>query len=368
MVILKSINERNLKFYFSLPAILIVLLFTLYGCKTTEKQPVQKYKESTETNTFRIMFYNTENLYDFEDDPLTNDDEFSPTGSYKWDYFKYNDKLQKIAKVIVAVGGEQGSDLIGMCELENRKVLNDLIRNTPLAAGGYDILHKDSKDPRGSDVALLYKKKKFKLLFYDFYEFKSVGDSSKSRDILYAKGIVKNTDTLHVFVNHWPSRRGGKEQSDRRRMISARILKSHVDSILRVNKDAKIIIMGDFNDEPIDKSIHEELQATDSANLKPGGLFNFMYAYKIKGIGSYKYQAEWNMLDQIICSSPLLDKKGLLHADYSDAHIFSIDWMMTDDAKFPGKKPLRTFQGPKYLGGYSDHLPVYLDIQVKGKE
>lgn len=358
---------RISKLFLSLLTITIVLLFVTSGCKTNEKQHQQNYKESTESNTFRVMFYNTENLYDIEDDPITSDEEFTPTGSMKWDYYKYNDKLQKIAKVIVAVGGEQGNGLVGMCELENRKVLNDLIRNTPLAAGGYEIIHKDSKDPRGSDVALLYKKSYFRLLFFDFYEFHAPGDSSKSRDIIYARGIVKNTDTLHVFVNHWPSRRGGKEQSDKRRMISAAILKMHVDSILRTNKDAKIIIMGDFNDEPIDKSIHEVLQAQDSADLKPGGLFNFMYAYKMKGIGSYKYQSEWDMLDQIICSYALVGQTGLLHAGYSDARIFSIDWMMTDDTKFPGKRPFRTFQGPKYLGGYSDHLPVYLDIKVAAK-
>jgi predicted extracellular nuclease len=357
-----KIPKRNLP----LLTISVLLLIASSGCKTKEKQLIQNYKETTESSTFRVMFYNTENFFDIEDDPVTDDAVFLPEGSMKWNAYKYNDKLQKIAKVIVAVGGEQGNGLVGMCEIENRKVLSDLVRYTPLAAGGgYEIIHKDSRDPRGIDVALLYKKSYFRLLFFDFYEFGSSGDSSKSRDILYAKGIVKNIDTLHVFVNHWPSRRGGQEGSENRRTISARILKHHVDSILRINKDAKIVIMGDFNDEPIDKSIHEVLQAQDSADLKPGGLFNFMYAYKMKGMGSYKYQSEWNMLDQIICSYAMVGQKGLLYAGYRDAHIFSSDWMMTDDIKFPGKKPFRTFQGPKYLGGYSDHLPVYLDIHVK---
>lgn len=354
--------------FFSLVIISIVFLFTASGCKTTKTQNTQNYKESTESGSFRVMFYNTENLYDIEDDPLTDDSEFLPAGPKNWDYFKYNDKLQKVAKVIVAVGGEQGNGLIGMCELENRKVLTDLTRLTPLAAGGYEIIHRDSKDPRGSDVALLYKKGTFKLLRFDFFEFKAPGDSMKSRDILYAKGIVKNTDTLHVFINHWPSRRGGKEQSENKRMISASILRTHVDSILRLDKDAKIIIMGDFNDVPIDKSVHEVLKAMDSAELKPGDLFNYMYTFNNKGLGSYKFQSEWNMLDQIIGSYALIGEKDLLHADYSDAHIFSVDWMLTDDKKFPGKKPLRTFQGPRYLGGPSDHLPVYLDIHLKVKK
>jgi endonuclease/exonuclease/phosphatase family metal-dependent hydrolase len=352
---------------FSITIIVIALLVVQYGCKTTDQQASQNYKESTESNTFRVMFYNVENLYDIEDDPVTNDSEFLPDGSYKWDSYKYNDKLQKLAKVIVAVGGEQGNGLVGLCEIENRKVLSELIRFTPMAAGGYEILHHDSRDYRGSDVALLYKKTFFRLLYFDFHEFNAPGDSTRTRDILYAKGIVKNTDTLHVFVNHWPSRRGGKEQSERKREISASILKAKVDSIFRINMAANIIIMGDFNDEPTDNSIYGVLQAKDSSGLQPGGLYNFMYASKKKGAGSYKYQSEWNMLDQIMASYQLVARNGLLHAGYQDARICKFDWIMTDDTKFPGKKPFRTFQGPKYLGGYSDHLPVYLDIKVSSK-
>jgi exonuclease III len=355
-------------YFLSLITISIVVLFSASGCKTTKTQKPQNYKETTESGTFRVMFYNTENLYDTEDDPLTDDAEFLPDGAKKWDYYKYNDKLQKIAKVIVAVGGENGNGLVGLCELENRKVLTDLIRNTPLAAGGYEIIHRDSKDPRGSDVALLYKKDAFKLIFFDFYEFKAPGDSLKSRDILYAKGIVKNTDTLHVFINHWPSRRGGKEASEAKRMISAAILRHHVDSILNINKNAKIIILGDFNDVPSDRSLHEVLMAKDSSELKSGDLFNYMYKYNKKGQGSYKFQAEWDMLDQIIGSYTLIGNNELLHAGYSDSHIFSADWMLTDDVKFPGKKPIRTFQGPRYLGGPSDHLPVYIDIHLNPKK
>jgi predicted extracellular nuclease len=351
--------KKNISFLF-------LTLFIITGCNSGRKQQSQSYKENEESQIFRIAFYNTENLYDIDDDPETNDQEFTPTGSRNWDYYKYNDKMQKVAKVLIAVGGWQGCDLIGLCEIENRKVLGDLIKLTPMKSLDYGIIHRESKDPRGSDVALLYRKSTFQPIFYDFFMITFENDSaSRTRDILYAKGIVKGLDTLHIIVNHWPSRRGGKEQSEPRRIQAGEFLRMKVDSILKINKDSKIVMMGDLNDEPLDRSLVEALGAQgDSTKVSGTVLYNFMYHFDKKGLGSYKYQYEWNMLDQII-GSPALFNGNKLFCNYSAAHIFQADWLMEDDPKFPGKKPMRTFSGPRYIGGYSDHLPVYLDLSFE---
>jgi predicted extracellular nuclease len=345
---------------------LFIVLFTPEYA-VGQKQPNQSYKEIKESQTFRIVFYNTENLYDIDDDSMTNDNEFTPGGNMHWNLSRYNNKLQKIAKVLIAIGGWEGIDLAGLCEIENRKVLEDLLQSTPLAGLDYGIIHRESYDPRGSDVALLYRKKSFTPVFYDFMTPVFAEDSnSRTRDILYAKGLVKNADTLHIFVNHWPSRRGGKELSETRRIQVARLLKSKVDSVLNVNMNSKIVIVGDLNDEPIDKSVNFALGAIgDSSSVSDHTLYNFMYNYKMKGEGSYKYLYEWNMLDQIMGSASLFNKQQKLFANFKDAHIFMADWMLEDDPKFPGKKPLRTYSGPRYLGGYSDHLPVYLDLHIR---
>jgi predicted extracellular nuclease len=343
------------------------LAFTLaQSCKTPKTIQDQNYKESEESVTFRVMFYNTENLFDIYDDPEKDDKEFLPGGNRGWDNFRYNDKLQKLAKVMVAIGGSQGNDLIGVCEIENRKVLGDLLKFTPLTQFGYEIIHKESPDNRGIDVGLLYKKATFTPIVYDFIPLKLHPDSAaRSRDILYAKGVVAGVDTLHVFVNHWPSRRGGKDQSDNRRLLAAQLLRSYIDSIMETDIHCKIVIMGDFNDEPTDISLKTGLKAEDSTALEPGDLYNFMYIFKNRGEGSYKYQSEWNTLDQLIISYDLMDETSKMYTSFGSAHIFKTEWMLQEDTKFPGRKPFKTFQGPRYLGGYSDHLPVYLDIKVK---
>ena len=211
--------------------------------------------ENTE-NRDRIVFYNVENLFDVYNDSLTNDDEFTPEGERNWNNYKFYKKLNNLSKVIISIGEWNPPSVIGFCEIENRFVLNKLIYETPLKSIDYKIIHAESPDRRGIDVAFLYRESRFVPLFYSPIPINFPDDTlSKTRDILYVKGVLAEADTVHFFVNHWPSRYGGYEDSKPRRIFVASVLRSKVDSILSVNRDPNIIIMGDFNDEPWDESI-----------------------------------------------------------------------------------------------------------------
>lgn len=317
----------------------------------------------------RIMFYNTENLFDTINNPLTNDEEFLPEGANNWNSWRYYDKLQKIAKVIIAVGEWTPPDLIGLCEIENREVLNDLIQLTALKSSGYRIIHKDSPDRRGIDVALLYKKDTFKPLYYEFIEVTYPDDSSfKTRDILYVKGIIYEIDTLNIFINHWPSRRGGAEESEKNRILAASLLKNKVDSIFGRSDHAFIVITGDFNDEPSDISISQILGANSDSNEIAGHqLYNLFGYLEKEGKGTYKYRYEWDQIDQIIVSRTFFESTSGLRILKDGGKIFMAEWIMEDDNKYQGKKTWRTFNGKFYNNGYSDHLPVFTDIFINRK-
>lgn len=315
----------------------------------------------------RMGFYNVENLFDTINDPHTNDDEFTPSGTRAWNYGKYLEKLDHIYKTITAMGDWDPPVLIGFCEIENRSVLYDLVSRTPFIKYGYDIIHFDSPDKRGIDVGLIYQPKFFKPLTYKSITVNISADSSSTtRDILYVSGKIFKKDTVHVFINHWPSRSGGQAKSEPRRIIAANTLRLHVDSILILNPSSNIVIMGDFNDEPGDKSVSQHLLTSgDSLNISGRLLFNAMYHYFKKGIGTEKFQEHWHCLDQIIVSSSLLNKDNQVKMKQSA--IFRGSWLIEKDEKYLGEKPFRTYAGPKYLGGYSDHLPVYIDLYSNRK-
>ncbi|MEA3496408.1 MAG: hypothetical protein U9R42_10275 [Bacteroidota bacterium] len=350
-------------------AIILFLVFffslLLYTCVSHKTNQGQSYKEKTEEELVSFVFYNVENLFDTINNPETRDEEFLPEGKKKWGFSRYYNKLQKISKVLISISEWENPGIIGLCEVENRLVLEELLHYTPLKNMNYNIIHKESPDSRGIDVALLYNKKVFKVVFYDFYKINFPFENSRTtRDILYTKGVLKNTDTIHIFINHWPSRWGGKEVTEKKRMFVSSVLKSKTDSLFKINPNSKIVIMGDFNDEPFDKSISEVLKAgNDSTTTK--SLFNFMVSLKQKGEGSYRYKFEWNMIDQIIVSTSFFNTQSQVYLNTDDAHIFKPDWLLIDDKKYPGKKPNRTFYGPWYNGGYSDHLPIYLNVHVR---
>lgn len=313
-----------------------------------------------------IMCYNVENLFDTHDDPNTNDSEYLPGGQRGWNYQRYTTKLQNISKVIVAAGEWEPPVLVGLCEIENYNVLYELTTKTGLRNLNYKIIHFESPDARGVDVGLLYLPDKFKPINSRNIRTPLPNTNSTTRDILYASGRLTNGDTLHVFVNHFPSRLGGELESEPRRTAVASYLRSAVDSIYAVAPSAKVVIIGDFNDMPDNKAIVATLGAKPlpEGDTEPQQLYNLTYKFHLQNVGTYRYKDQWNMLDQIIVSGSLLDSNSRTRAIESTTRIFSPDWLLQDDRLF-GKRPFRTYIGMRYNEGYSDHLPVLVDLVLK---
>lgn len=315
----------------------------------------------------RVVFYNVENLFYPENDPEKRDDDFTPDGLKRWSYYRYQQKLNNIYKTMTAVGGWELPAIIGFCELENKQVLKDLISKTPLKKFNYGIVHEESADRRGIDVGFIYRKNKFKYISHEIIRPVFPFDSTlKTRDILHIEGQVLGKDTLHVFVNHWPSRWGGQAKSEPKRMYVASLIRKRVDEIYAENPNAKIIVMGDFNDEVENKSLVDVLNAKGhKEEVGPTDMYNYMYQLsKDWQLGSHKYQGHWGTLDHIVASAPLLTekRKNKLFADPNGAHIFAARFLLEPDNKYLGFQPFRTYAGPRFIGGFSDHLPIYIDL------
>jgi endonuclease/exonuclease/phosphatase family metal-dependent hydrolase len=301
-----------------------------------------------------IGFYNVENLFDIEDDPETNDREFLPDSPLQWDAAKYDEKLSNISKVLSTMAN--GADIIGLAEIENLTVLQDLVATRALAKFKYQIVHKNSPDKRGVEVAMIYKEGKFKPIHNQWLRYPD--PSVYTRDILLSTGIYFG-DTLTIAVNHWPSRLGGGE--DRRNTCGA-LLRKAVDSIRAKSPNTKIIIMGDLNDDPRNASVKKHLGAVDSPDKVPaGGLFNPSAIPYKQGIGTLAYRGTWNLFDQIIISDNLVKGDGITYKPNSFS-IFGPDWMRVQTGDNRGA-PWRMIVGGKYIGGFSDHFPVYILIE-----
>lgn len=302
--------------------------------------------------SFRVMFWNVENLFDTKDDPRKNDNEYLPDAVRHWNSFRYRDKLKSLAKGIIASGHEFVPDLVGLCEVENDSCLYDLTRRSPLREAGYRYVITDSPDQRGIDVALLYQRGSFKLLDHQSIRIPHKRlKKGPTRDILHVVGKVLSGDTLDVFVCHMPSRSGGQAKSEPYRMLTTEILKQHVDSLMQVRKNPYVVVMGDFNDYPTNKSM-KKLCAD-------GRLRNLM---KDKKKGTYRYRGEWGILDQFLVSESLLKKRGSIRTSIKQARILHHEFLLEEDDKYGGDKPFRTYNGMKYQGGFSDHLPIALDL------
>jgi len=316
---------------------------------------------------FRVMFYNTENFFDTLDEPGKDDNDFLPDGAMHWTPGRYYNKLNNIAKVITSVGEWSTPALVGLCEVENEKVIKDLTLYSPLRKMNYRYILTNSPDPRGINVAFLYQREKFKYLYHKAYTIRFPHNLQKyTRDLLHVTGQVSSRDTLDVFVCHFPSRRAGEKESEDDRLYVASFLKAKSDSLMKVRKNAYVLIMGDFNDEPSNQSISSILKAQPiSKDIARKNLYNLFSPFeKKKNTGSYKYQGEWNMLDQIIVSGSLIEGNRTLRALPYTATIFYRDFLLVDDKSFGGKRPKRTYHGRKHEGGYSDHLPVFVDFSV----
>ncbi len=306
---------------------------------------------------FMVMFYNTENLFDTVDNPRVNDNEFLPNSHRQWNSYRYNKKLKNIAQVIALAGGWQMPDVIGFCEVENDTCLRDLIQKTDLYRFHYDFIHHESLDTRGIDVALLYNKNTFKPLRDTIIRPVFADASRKTRDILYVEGCMLSTnDTIHIFICHFPSRRGGKDESEQYRITVARQLRTVVDKILSDNPDANIVITGDFNDYPTEKSITKGLKARRTVDDCPQCLVNLQDK---NADGTYKYKGYWNFLDQGIVS------QGFLKDYEIDYVVVQHEGLLERNEKTGEAAPYRTYQGEMYHGGYSDHLPITISFKKK---
>jgi len=313
------------------------------------------------------MFYNTENFFDTFDDPEKNDNDYLPEGAMHWTQGRYQNKLNNVAKVITSAGEWDTPALVGMCEVENEKVVKDLTQYSPLRKMNYRYIITNSPDVRGINVALLYQREKFKYLEHKEYTIRfPYSVRKRTRNILHVTGQVSVKDTLDVFVCHFPSRRGGEKESEPDRMFVASVLKAKSDSLIRIRKNANIVIMGDFNDEPSNRSISQVLQAQPvSKDIVKRNLYGLFSSFeKIDNTGSYKYQRQWNMLDQIIVSGNLITGDQSIRVLPQTATIFSRNFMLIDDKIYGGKRPKKTYNGRKHEGGYSDHLPVLVDFSV----
>lgn len=319
------------------------------------------------SSIYPIAFYNLENLFDTNRDYSIQDEDFTPNGRNHWTDDKYNKKLNNLAQVISQLGCEQNKDgfvLLGVAEVENRKVMEDLILKTKLSATKYQIVHQDSPDARGIDVGLIYNPKYFRVNTYKVYPFTIPGNNNiRTRDILVVSGFMDG-QPLSILVNHWPSRRG--EDSSPLRERAGSICKHISDSICQANPAAAIVIMGDMNDDPKDKSTSIALGAKKEMNqVKQGGLFNTMWKIHDSGKGTLCYRDQWNLFDQIIISQSLLNA-GKSNLKYIKSEIFTRDYMFQQSGKYKGY-PLRTFSGNNFLNGYSDHFPTLIYLEKRKK-
>ena len=328
----------------------------------------QRNDEHRGNDAVRVVFYNVENFFDSFSDSLKNDDEFTPYGIRGWNYSRFVKKCQDLGKVLIATGGWEAPEIIGLCEVENHFVLRKLLEHSALGRLNYRIVHFDSPDARGIDVAMMYRPEKFTLLHSEPIAVVFPGpDSRSTRDILYVKGIALDADTLHMFVNHWPSRYGGYMATKPLREFTGAMLRSRVDSIFHYDQQANILIMGDLNDPPDEYSVQHSLGAKlDSTDLGPGQLYNLMSdLFGNPTRGTQKFRETWSTIDHLIVSESLLKGRGGLGIHPGGAAIFDAEFLLEDDPTHTGKRLNRTYIGMQYHGGYSDHLPVKLDILRK---
>ena len=337
-------------------SLLIVLILTITTVFSQEKA----YKVNT------VAFYNLENLFDTENDPLTYDDDRTPDGKDHWTEEIYQDKLKNMAKVMAEIGAEVSGNtpaIIGVCETENRKVLEDLVNQETLIKQDYGIIQFDSPDRRGIDVALLYKKKLFTPTHYKAKELLIYDDNDKSkrvftRDQLVVSGMLDG-EKIHLIVNHWPARSGGEKRSRSKRIKAAKLNRQIIDSIFSDDPYAKIITMGDLNDDPTNPSVKDHLNAKRKvSNLDIKELYNPMEDLAKQGYGSLAYRDSWNLFDQIIISTELT-KKDFSSYRFYKAGIYNETYLVNAHGRYKGY-PYRSFASGSYTGGYSDHFPVYI--------
>jgi endonuclease/exonuclease/phosphatase family metal-dependent hydrolase len=311
---------------------------------------------------FNIVFYNVENLFDNYNDTIILDDEFLPQGDRHWTKKKFDRKINNIGKVLLSSCEFEAPDIIGLCEVENRFVLDKLVRESPIRSLDYKIIHKNSPDPRGIDVAMLYRTERCLPIYFEFIPLRDEAQNIiRTREILYAQFLLQPADTLHLFFNHWPSRYGGQSETEYKRILAAKTAREKVGELFQKYQNPKIILMGDFNDNPGNKSLYETLGALKTGHKDISKeLINL--SSKWKGQGTLKHRQSWAVFDQIIVSGYLLNEKQGWATSTGNATIVCLPFLFEDDTKYQGKKLCRTYYGMRYHGGFSDHLPVRLKL------
>lgn len=336
-----------------LKKLLVILGFLIFSCGVQHRQGT--------TNHYVIAFYNTENLFDTINDPLTRDDDKTPGGRDRWNHQRYRKKIRSLTSAITGIGSglqNQAPVILGLCEIENKRVLLDLIAQLRAAGFEYGFVHEDSPDERGIDVALLYREDAFQPIHHEVkgVRIKTVNSFlDHSRDILVVKGWLLK-QPLYLLINHWPSRSGGQLRSNAYRLHAARMHKTITDSILALDRQARILSMGDYNDNPDDESL---LQLSES-RLPGGGMYNLMKNLYKQGYGSLAYRDRWYLFDQILVNNNFLQDSSLRIAGVG---IHNPSYLSTPAGPYKGY-PWRTYASGRYSGGYSDHFPVFIRLDL----
>ena len=316
------------------------------------------FKKEKHSHYFTIAFYNLENLFDTFDNKDTHDNDFLPASEKRWTPRRYKKKIRKLGYTISKIGFKTSGKLpviIGLAEVENKQVINDLIDSKFLKSNNYGIVHYDSPDERGIDVALIYNKAFFKVKASETFSidlFDEFGEIDHTRDVLLIEGYL-NEEKIYVLVNHWPSRREGEKKSSPKRQIASDRVTEIINLIKQRDNNPKVIVMGDFNDNPSNKSVKQLVNSQDLYNP-----FEYLLSYDK---GSLNYRFGWNLFDQILFSTNFFEHKTNTHS-FSKANIFDEEFLKQFKGKYKGN-PFRTYVGKKYKGGYSDHFPVYIHLK-----
>ena len=314
--------------------------------------------ENKTSDYFTIAFYNLENLFDTFDDQYTNDNDFLPKSEKRWTEKRYRKKIRKLGYTISQIGtktAKKHPTIVGLAEVENKLVLEDLLHSKALKKFNYKYVHYDSPDERGIDVALIYDASVFKVKHSEVFSldlYDEDGNKDYTRDILLVKGKLNN-EKLYILVNHWPSRHSGEELTEPNRLKASNRALEIISTIKSKDKKAKIIVMGDFNDGPFDKSVKQLVNNED--------LFNPMESLKSYSRGSVNHRLNWYLFDQILFSTNFFEIKSKSHS-FSKANIFDSEFLKQYKGKYKGG-PFRTYVGLKYKGGYSDHFPVFIHLK-----
>jgi predicted extracellular nuclease len=355
-----NLNLKIMKMCKLIYAVILVCTTGITGCAQSPGEVKKQTKQVALTgNEQTIAFYNCENFFDIDDDPLTDDQDFTPGGKYHYTQKIFEQKAHNLAVALQNMPGKDGPAIIGLAEVENNTALNELIKQPEIGRRNYKYVLRPGPDPRGINVALLYNPQQFKVISSTSIpvNLSGMGGKAVTRDVLHVTGIL-GTDTIEVFVNHWPSRRGGADESDRKRGVAAKTNKNAVQQLLHKKHSTKVIIMGDLNDNPTDNNITQVLGAKANKNElnKPNDLYNPYADLYSRGEGTEQYKQHWNLFDQIIVSGELVNnRKSELH--FIGAEIYKPDFLV-DHYKGHEGEPHRSFAGTRWINGYSDHFPV----------